>query len=214
MDIGTNWQQLRIAVRVALDDTGANITGTPLFYIGVLSSPSANVANGPLSATTSHFVGLRSSAATWTRVATPIVYYQVSSPFQAIKRVNTTNTTAAITGTFNIPSVGSNCRWPILVQITKGNPNYTIQVSYPNGTVTALDITKIGFDGYLDGTGTTQMEAYIEGIQGFNANRMITSSAVTVAVDEGTNGGLNAICLAWDKTAVMRISDVRFRKRA
>src|ERR1041385_7736295 len=61
--IGTNWQQLRLGMRLGIRDGGGGIGATPRFAFG-LCSGTENIM-GDASAT--HFVGFRTIQSSWTR---------------------------------------------------------------------------------------------------------------------------------------------------
>jgi hypothetical protein len=176
--------------------------------MGVLSAPSAGVANGPLSATTSHFVGIRTRAATWARATSPIVYYNVSLLFEAFKRVGNTNTTTAINATGSFVAVPASYRWPLVMEITKGSPNYTVGLAFWNQSGTAVDYSEDLMWQAMEPETLTQSEAFLDGVKGIN--KYIVQS-VTIAADE-SDGALDSICFGWDKaTPVMRLSEAYFK---
>lgn len=204
LDRGNDWTRIRLGFRFAWDSTGANLTGTPLFYAGVLASPSAGMANGPLTTSTSHFVGTIPRHSTWTYNAGPPERYAASSftGYTAIKRIGSTNTTGTntSTGTTNYSATPSANRTAHFVEITKGSPNFSIQVCGNSGT-TVPDISLIQLRQAMEIDNLNDAAAVL-GYSGPGA------TAGAVAVDEGTDGNLNAVCFAWDRaTPVVRLSD-------
>jgi hypothetical protein len=208
LSVGSSWNRIRLGVHYAMDDTGANITGTPRLWIGLLNNPSASAANGPFG-TTSHFLGIRSRAATWTRAAGPPVSYAALSCWESVKRVGTTNTTTAIAGTCQFVAAPSTNRWNVFVEIVKGSPNFTVQAGFWNQSVTNVDFTKEQFERCLEAQTFTGCIARAN--QAAGATKYLGATANAMAVDEGTDGVLNSICVAWDQSgSVFRISDVQF----
>lgn len=215
LEIGTNWNTLRILVRLSFDDFGANLTGTPRFWLGVLSNPSANVANGPLGSTTSHFVGGVTGHTTWTRSTTPTRYYMANAAaFTMGKKVGGTTTLTNGTLFFHFYAQPSSIRTLFGVEIIKGSPNYTIHFldHWYDGSTLVADVPlyvmqKCMTASTLNNAISTYLPAATYGTYG--------SLSVTTAVDEGTDGPLNAICCAWDQvTPVCRISDLLWAKIA
>lgn len=209
LSVGSSWNRIRIAARIAHDDTGANITGTPRLWFGLLNNPSASVANGPMGGSTSHFVGIRSKTATWTRAAGPPVNYSVGTCWEAIKRVGTTNTTSAFTGTCAFVAVPNTYRWPIFVEIIKGSPNFTIRCMFWNQAVTATDFTIENLRRCLEGRTLENCRTQINASP--TTNKYLIPTDQTIAVDEGTDGSLNSVCIAWDQSgSILRVSDIQF----
>src|SRR5207247_6157852 len=100
----------------------------------------------------------------------------------------------------------STTRNIFIVQITKGSPNFTLDHCGP-----------IGFEGLNDKSKTQLTNAMELGtIAGINTALSYTAhSQPTLAVDESTNGTLNSICVAWDRTAAkLHISDLFWSKIA
>ena len=208
LNIGNDWNTLRICFRACFDDTGANITGTPRLYIGVLSNPSVGVANGPLGGATSHFVGVRSSYATWTRNVSNTRYSGTSSGEQLVKIIGAAVTTAGATGPTSAPqysALPSTNRSPILFEVVKGSPNYSIR-STTSIQTTVSDKT---YATLVDNMSNPDWASAASGV-GAGA----TGAAQTIAASE-SDGILNAVCIAWDRsTPVIRISEVLISKIA
>jgi hypothetical protein len=196
----TPWNKLRIAMRLASTDTGASITGTPDFSVGLCCGQT----NIYLDATTTHFVGIKSIATSWTRgTFGGVLYYQASgsSPYhQPIKRVGTTLTTG--TGfstsvlTMNPESASASVhRWLFFVDITKGSPNYTLNLFAASG-VPNTDLSAADFLTY------SAVDAVAVTGHAFDTNR-------TIAVDEGADGTLDHINVRWSESAPeIEISDL------
>lgn len=197
---GTTWNKIRIGVKWDITSSGGNLTGTPRFAIGVCSG-NANLFGD---ATTTHFVGIRSNEATWT-LTNSNRYLVNGSTIQPIKKVGTTVTagTAFFSGVqWGIGAGAASAaadRTQCIVEITKGSPNFTIQMLgwiNPGGTSAPADNSDASFYGNMEGAGNPA------------ATNHTFSAANTVAVSEGTDGNLDYINMFWDRTtAEIEISD-------
>lgn len=203
---GNNFVRRRIGFRMAVDDTGANLTGTPRFYYGLMSSPSAGVANGPLGATTNHFLGVRSNGSTWTRATSPTRYSFGTGNHQLLKRINTTDTSIATsTAGALVPAEPTTRRSIWILDVLKGSPNWTISAVAGNNTThpdTSLEILQTAMNILT----MTSVSAYLTAITGAAYG---AAGSGTHAVDEATDGALNAIVLAWDRISpLMYVSEI------
>lgn len=193
--IPSNWSKLRLGVLLGSSDLGDTPSGTPRFGLG-LCSGTTNILGD---ATTTHFVGVLTDSASWNRwTSTGPVYYSITvKPF---KKVGTTETFGtALTSDIRIPyTLGAVAdRYLYVIEITKGSPNYSFKIFGIIGNNPQTDYTKTQFLTQLEAAGdmTLIQHAY--------------SGAQTLAVDEGTDGTLNAINLWWDKAAfTMQVSAV------
>ena len=185
---GGSWTSLRIGLLFHARNIGANIIGTPRFAFGVVSGTSQLFGDG----TTSHFVGIRSNAATWTLTGANRFLVPAGS-LVGIKKVGTTVSSAASAfflgsqwGVGALADSNGADRTALFVDITKGSPNYTIQIFGWNNTGTApADVS--GADFLIGMTGTPAIPEHV------------LSEAVTIAVDE-VDGVLNTVCWHWDRT--------------
>lgn len=176
--IFSSWTTLRVALFYKVNDSGANITGTPRFGFG-LCSGTTNILGD---ATTTHFVGAITNAATWTRATGPIRYVD-GSAWVPSKKVGSTLTTGTTFGTaFHHTTVLQTA----FVDITKGSPNYSLRVFVPSSNT-----------------------APVQTLTDFNTQSVLASpaftscnylAAQTVAVDEATDGTLDAACVWWNQT--------------
>jgi hypothetical protein len=80
------------------------------------------------------------------------------------------------------------------MDITKGSPNFTINVFYKNVTNTT------------DISSTVFRETAI--VEACTLSDYVFGTARTIAVDEGANGSLNAVNFGWDRTVPIELSDV------
>jgi len=196
--VGT-WNKLRIALRVSMTDTGAGLTSLPDFSVGLC----AGTTNIYKDATTDHFVGVRTEATSWTRSGTS--YYSASgggTSLRSIKRVGSTITSGGAIGSsyaFNCNNNAASAalRWLYFVDITKGSPNYTLDV-FVNGAVSAVDISAADFLLYAPNASPT-----------VSGHSFAGGTPSTVAVDEATNGTLNCVNLHWDQVdPKIELSDI------
>ena len=181
--VSSAWTKVRIALRAIMTNTGASITGSPDFFVGLSSGTTA--IYGDASAT--HAVGIHTNAATWTYSASN--YYSSSGAgVRPRKQVLTTftNGSALTTGILVLyPDATVAQRWLYFVDITKGSPNYTFDL-YSNGGPTSGDISSATFLAAAQSAAPSV------------AGHTFSGSPQTLAVNEGTDGTLDAVNLAWN----------------
>lgn len=206
--LDNGWTRLRIGVRLSFEDIGSNITGTPVFWIGAMSNPSSSMANGPLSSTTSNFVGIKTNSPTWVRTVggagAPILYdWSNGSGWVMIhKSQNSTQTGTSNIGGVNkyVSASTSSYRSAIIVDIKKGGSGFT-------GSMLVIGNTNV------PDISLQKMKNAMEQSALTSAATELTGSYSTVidnfvACDE-SSGSLNAICVAWDRFASkVHISDI------
>lgn len=198
--IDSGWTKLRIAFRVSITDSGASVGSTPRFAIG-LCSGSTNIF---MDATTTHFVGVVSDAGTWSRRTSPTGYGTGTGQIKPATRIGTTLTLGSgfSSSCFEFVDAALANRTALFVDITKGSPNYTFQVFSRTNATSGGDVDKATFD--------AQAETAVPTI----TNHTLFGSG-TLAVNEGTNGTLNHVCAAWDRsTPQIELSDDRIVKLA
>ncbi len=184
---GSLWNTLRIGFRFDFDST-ANIVGPPRWLIGLLSNPASGLSNGPFSAVTSHFVGIRTIGGTW--FGGDNVYDMGGTQTQIYKRVGVTESTSAATAQMRLfGRVPATLRPIFLLEITKGSPNWTFQTVYKSSGTFGDDWTQAQL--------VTSLEDVALAVTGPSSVNYLQSSADTFPVDE-TDGELNAVCFAWD----------------
>jgi hypothetical protein len=196
--VPSSWNTLRIALRASATDSGADLTGTPEFAFGLC----AGTTNIYKDVTTDHFVGIRTSLATWTRgpLNGVLNYHTAAAAWQPFKRVGSTITTGT-----NISGFGANFttdvataahRYLMFLDILKGAPNYTFTMFILSGANFAVDASVTDF--------LSQAPLASPVFTGHS-----TSSSTTLAVNESTNGTLNAVNLYWNHTdSNIEISDL------
>lgn len=207
LDVGSSWTVLRIAMRFAMrDNFGLSISGTPAFFVGVMSAPVVGMTNGPLNDTT-HFVGYHTRDDIWTRSTGPVRYSP--SPFNAVAKVDG----AFTTGGSSPPLISADpeLRLGFWMQLTKGSP-WSFANSRVNLTAGFVDMPQAGLISALNqGTGAAAAVAFNAAIGGSG----YTSGTTTVAVDEASNGSLDAITVGWDRPySQFEISDLFFKVAA
>lgn len=202
-DILSGWQRLRIGMRFAIPDTGGNLTGTPLLAFGLLSNPSANCANGPLTNSCGHFVGLLTPSSTWTRSTNS----WEESTTRITRRVGSTIDAETDTDGVFVPHGAATYRGGMIIEFDRSTPSlWDIDLITPGSDAEcAIDISEsamiAGMEYEPGGAGISGAIGYSGGGQSHTTEQ--------VTVDEGTDGELNALCIAWNKTSPMlEIEDV------
>lgn len=191
LSIGTSWTKIRVGVRVIMDNTGANLTSTPRFAMGVCSG-STNLL---FDATTTHFLGWQQTAATMTFAAGPPIRYSFDT--SGLKRVGSTSTFTAqmAAGFIMCADPATANRAMFFCDITKGSPNYTLDSFGRTGTA-AGDVTLADF-----------LATVPLAVPAF-ANHSASVSQV-IAVNEGVDGTFDHMLVGWDRTTpVLEICDI------
>lgn len=192
-----SWTSLRIGLRLHMRNQGANLTGTPRFAFGVI----AGVSNLFDDASTSHFVGIRTNSATWTYTGTNRFLLAVGS-LVPIKKVGTTVTSGtaffpstqwgigaatAVTGEINGATTASADRTLLFLDITKGTPNFTLQMfGWQNTGAAPTDVSFEVFETLMSSGSPSLSEHAL-------------SAQATLAVDQGADGALNAVTWHWSR---------------
>jgi hypothetical protein len=188
------WTKIRLGLTMHFSNTGANISGNPIFVMGFNSG----TANQYGSVTCQNFVGAAFDRATWTYNAGSTTWYSVPMPIGRV-RVATTNTDSAALATgansiFNSGAATSSAdRACYFIDLFKGSPNFTFHVPF------YLDNSLGGPAG--DFTATTFL--FNMGILNpANPGGAYTQGSITdrtLAVDEAGNGTLNSINVYWNR---------------
>lgn len=180
---GSNWNKIRVGIQYQFVDTGTNPVGTPRLYLGV-GTWLKGIGNY-----NAHFLGMRTTGATWTRTASSglVSYGNMSLAASAI--VGQTETTSG-TGTVVIGANHASRRWVLMVDIDKSNPSAVVIDKYSsvNGTSGAFDFS---YDMFID-----VMESVVP--NNTQHTRATLTSAFTV--NEATNGPLDSVNIAWSRT--------------
>lgn len=205
-----NWTTMRIGLRLTVP-SAVNITGTPRLWVGMGSG----LTNGIGDTTTTNWIGIYTDSATWTRstLVTPAIGYFAATG-RSVKKVGTTVTQ-------NAAGFGQNLVFPmsdifltvLLVEITKGSPNYTINVGAAGSSaafngVALPGITEANMDAYMN------LPIGMSGITAVTNTSYSTPGAQTLAMSEAA-GNLDCIQIYWDKTSAnCEIESVYHRKLA
>lgn len=203
-----SWTTIRIGLHFCIP-SAASIGGTPRLYFGLCSG----LTNGIGDATTTNFIGWMSNTTTFNRsslVGPPLNVYSGNNAFRFIKKVGTTfNFNAADASALFFFSMQQPVRHALILQITKGSPNWTAQFAFPvSNSITATDLSD------------AQMTALMEMANMSDANSVVLNYSGgaftnnTMAFDE-VAGAINAINVFWDRSGQpLEISGIYHRKIA
>ena len=212
IQVGTDWTKLRIGFRATWTDVPVN-PGICPFYVGVMSNPSASMANGPLKSATSHFVGVWNSTTGLTRNAGPPVHYTGLSFFTGFKVGSTW--TGGSGSALRLLSDGR--RGAHIVDITKAT-NYSIDLMgpHPSNPIAnpGTDITYEVLLGAMEaGNAINSCATFLNSFAGTGA--YVSTGNTQSGINEGTNGPLNAVCVSWGRSyPSCRISEIVWSKLA
>ena len=180
-----------------MNNTGANLTGTPLFGIGLC----AGTSNILLDATTTHFVGMISNGATWTYAAAAAGnmtrYGMGNSTLTPGKRVGSTISVFSgfATAPFFTADATTATRRMMFVDLTKGSPNFTFAALFCSGTAASPDVLDTDF-----------LAQVVLSTPSFTNHTY--SGGSTLAVSE-TDGTLTHVNVAWNRsTPTFEICDL------
>lgn len=179
LTIPSTWQSIRIGIHLWMPPDNSSPTGTPRFAFGLSSGTSNQVGDS----NTTHFVGVITNSNTWTKSGS---FSYNSIAFAPCVKVGTTMTTGSnMTGDSRLGISSSlACLWAL--EITKGSP-YTFKLWAPSVIANNLGITTTQFN--------IAMNAAKDGI-----TLGSVGTPQTLAVNEATNGTLNAINFWWNRT--------------
>lgn len=200
-----SWTKIRLGCRMHMVNTGATLTGGPIFAMGYNSG----TANQYGSASCQNFVGMAFDTANWTYTGSGTTFYNLAATVGfARTRVGTTNTDANLRSDAARPIVNSGAgtnsadRAIYFIDITKGSPNFTLHCPFTtdNGLGAPGDVSATTFLTYMAQLAPTPVEANYD---------LTNLSSPTLAVDEGANGTLNSINFFWNRAdATLEICDV------
>lgn len=189
-----SWSKIRLGLLHHMPNAsaGTNITGTPGLYLGFCHLINPNQGNLIGDATTDHFVGVFTNSATWTYNAgascpanNALFFNIVMTP---VVNVAGTPTTGSNIATDWITSACDGLRTLTFLDVTKGSPNYTLNL-YGNTSGSAADVTIGSF--------LTNVALSSPGLSGYGFQ-----TSQTIAVNEGSNGTLNAVNVYWNRADV------------
>lgn len=176
------WNSIRIGVRWHMRNNGANLGSGGRLAVGVC----AGTTNLFGDATTDHFVGWVTDG-TWAFFTPPNQYTTLSAkPATRIGSTLTLGTVFAAGNNMPADAGGSNTdRKIFFLDIVKGSPNFSLSLfAWSSG---AIDVTDNQF--------LLAMEQAAPSLTNHAA-----VSAQTIAVNEGTNGTLNAVNISWGRS--------------
>jgi hypothetical protein len=194
--IGTNWNKLRVAIRLTGTRTPAlTLTGTPRFFVGVCHGTSSVYGDSYVS----HSVGVISTSSTWGyQAGTPPYYYSLapcgcqiseSSLQTSPTSVDNINQSVLPTVTENSGSVQSL----MFVDLDKNNTSNSISCSvfHRVANIEATTYTRTEFYFYAEQT-----------VPALTNYSYITSNQLGAKFprDEGLYGELDSVCVSWDRT--------------
>ncbi len=184
-DIGTSWSHIRICGCLGIELTGSDITSTPRFFFGCCSGTS----NIFMDATTTHWAGAYSTWTPWAAGTNKYHNYTGGTIWTLAKRITSTTTTGSgLSTAWTIGDCTQAFRTAFLLDITKGSP-FTVQLFSANAYNTLPpDVTLSAFLTQIPLT-TPVFTSH-----GFD-------TAVTMTLDEATNGYFNAVNIGWDRTS-------------
>jgi len=199
MSIGSNWQRLRVALRLRVTDSGANVQGSPVFVVGVCSGTSQPYNNG--AGNTQHFFGCYENATTWTRTAAsggvPANYATTTNGGVSLRRVGTT------TGSAGGP-LHYTCRFMTetrclyFVDILKAVGNWSMLQHCKGHPADAYDCT---YEDFIDKAVLDTFTFQNHGSYGWRS--------ANYTPNEAANGYFDAVNVSWDRSnPKIEISDL------
>lgn len=203
-----NWTTMRIGLHYCVP-SAATIVGTPGLYVGVGSG----LTNGIGDATTTNWIGVKTDGATWTRTLSGAQAYANMAGIRVHKRVGAVLTPHA-TGVMTanpFTSMDAAFRTVLLVEITKGSPNYTVNigVATSNSGIIGVDITPAHMDAYMS---LPIGMAGIGAVSNPNYTAVTTNNALAMSE---VAGNLDCVQYYWDKTAApLEVEGIYHKKLA
>jgi hypothetical protein len=126
-----------------------------------------------------------------------------------VARVGTTDTITTFTANPRIHASPTTQRNIIVLEITKGSPNYTLTTIYYSGVANVFDFTELHALGTMEPDSMATANGYLNGLSASSFN---VTAPLSVAVNEGLNGDLNAFVFGWNQTnPVMHFSDIIYK---
>lgn len=207
-----SWSRIRIGLLFAIDrnSSTSNVTGTPILSFGLCSGTS----NVWIAGSSDHIVGVKNINGTWTYQAGPPKRYESGSnnAYQGFKRVGTTVTNASASFNNNLcawPEAGTPARNAMILEITKGSPNFSMKFWTNNATGAQSDVSDAAFEEAM----IVDDMANVGTVSGIGGGT-VDSTARTLAVDEGADGALDNIFVYWERVTQFFTFNIRHRKMA
>lgn len=211
LPFGSSWTRLRIGVRLHMRQysevgniTGLGINGTPPRFAFGLVSGTTNLFGD---ASTTHFIGVRWNATTWTLTGSNRFLVSNGSVIP-IKKVGTTVTSGSAFFPTSQWGIGAGAesnaadRTVLFLDITKGSPNYTLQLfGWINTGVAPVDVSFANFK-----------EQMILSAPSISGHAM--SDTQDIAITE-LDGAFNAVTFSWNQTLPqIEIEDIALKRFA
>jgi hypothetical protein len=196
--IPSGWTKIRIGLRLHFTQ-GTFVT--PTFFAVGLCHGTTKLVNG---IDCDHFAGVISDSGFTSNGNTAgSVYFNVNMrPFTRTSSGLSVGTNiAADTRYGNTANLNSADRSPLFVDITKGSPDYTMNI-WDSKLGTAHDFTEANFQVMLNDKINPQ----------YDGNAILdTGTDRTIAVDEAADGAFNALSVWWNQSGVtMEVCDLGF----
>lgn len=208
----SSWSRIRIGLLFSIDRNGStsNITGTPLLAFGLCSG----TTNIFISGTSDHVVGAKNINGTWTYNTSPVKYYASGSnnAYQGFKRVGTTITNASASFNNNLlgwPEASVPVRNAMILEITKGSPNFSMKFWSNNATGAQTDVPDAAFEEAM----IVDDMANVGSVSSIGGGT-VDATARTLAVDEGADGALDHLFVYWERVTQLFTFNIRHRKMA
>lgn len=186
LSIGNTWSKIRLGVLASITPNGTSDI-VPKFVLGMCSGSSNPFGAG----TTTNFVGagfVHALTLTYNAGAGNPYYTSANSTGRITRVGSTVVYTGGLTGTFfsNTGSLSRRC--PLIVDITKGSPNYTVKTYTPSSAAT--DVSYAEFSAAIEsGSDPTTV-----------GSLGLTSNSATIAASEGP-GNFDSVDLYWNLSA-------------
>lgn len=197
--IPSGWNALRIGMRLHFTQ-GTFVS--PVRWAFGLCHGTTNIIN---SDTTDNFAGVWSDSSFSSNGSSAgDVYFGINwRPMTRVGTLITTGTQIVASTSFgNTANLNTADRMPFFVDITKGSPNYTMNVWYPAHLGTAIDYSEDEFQTMLQEQSNPQRNG---------ADIMSHGTDQTIAVDEAGNGALNALSVWWNQIGpTLEVCDLGF----
>ena len=206
-----DWTQLRIGILCAFD-ASATVFGDPKLVLGVCNYAGGGFGN----ASAGHVVGVRYASTSFIYAAGPPTVLTPNAPNpRSFKKVGmvVTDSASPAGGGYVLSASPNTVRCAILIEITKGTPDFTIIKIGPSTSAGAgNNITDAQFDNAMLENPFTNIPG---GTGSFAGLGYVQRATGAIAVDEVTDGVLNAFHLYWERTsAAFEVAHIRFRKTA
>jgi len=198
MSIGSNWQRLRIALRLRITDSGANVQSSPFFVVGVCAGTTHPYNNG--SGLTQHFFGSYENSATYTRNAasgsTPVNYSLSANTGVSLRRIGASTGWAGGPLHYALRFM-TETRCLYFVDIQKATGNWSMLLHY-KGSADSYDCS---YEDFID-------KAVLDTFSFQNHGNYAWRSA-NFSPNEADNGYFDAVNVSWDRSnPKIEISDL------